>query len=128
MISTIFKIAAGTVACVSFAAPSFAGVYLNAENNSSFSGNDFNAGATDLHIGYETNVSDAVSVYVQGGPSIQHVDGADSSGEYSGKFGGNVAVTERLGVYGEVAALTNDKEFTFDDLNIGTKIGAKFTF
>ena len=106
----------------------FAGPYVNVENNSSFSDKEFNAGATDLHIGFEGNVSDAVSLYAQGGPSIQHVKDADSETEYSGKIGGNIAVTERLGVYAEVAAVTVDQEFSFEDLNVGTKIGAKFSF
>ena len=106
----------------------FAGPYVNIENNSGFNDKDFTGGATDLHIGFEGNVSDAVSLYAQGGPQIQHVKDADSENEYSGKIGGNIAVTERLGIYGEVAAVTVDQEFDFESLNIGTKIGAKFNF
>ena len=105
-----------------------AGPYVNIENNSGFNDKDFTGGATDLHIGFEGNVSDAVSLYAQGGPQIQHVKDADSENEYSGKIGGNIAVTERLGIYGEVAAVTVHQEFDFESLNIGTKIGAKFAF
>ena len=128
MISTLFKVAAGTIACASLATPSFAGVYANVENNSGFTGNDFNAGSTDLHLGVEGPVSDSVSLYIQGGPSLQHADGIDTETEYSGKLGGSIAVTERFGVYAEVSALTTDQDFEFDNLNVGTKIGAKFTF
>jgi len=128
MISTLFKVAAGTIACASLATPCFAGIYANVENNSGFTGNDFNAGSTDLHLGVEGPISDSVSLYIQGGPSLQHTDGIDTETEYSGKFGGSIAVTERLGVYAEVSALTTDQDFNFDDLNVGTKIGAKFTF
>ena len=105
-----------------------AGPYVNIENNSGFNDKDFTGGATDLHIGFEGNVSDAVSLYAQGGPQIQHVPDADSENEYSGKVGGNIAVTQRLGIYGEVSAVTSDQEFDFESLNIGTKIGAKFAF
>ena len=105
-----------------------AGPYVNIENNSGFNDKDFTGGATDLHIGFEGNVSDAVSLYAQGGPQIQHVKDADSENEYSGKVGGNIAVTDRLGIYGEVAAVTVDQDFSFENLNIGTKIGAKFSF
>ena len=128
MISTLSKVAAGTIISASLATPSFAGIYANVENNSGFTGNDFNAGATDLHIGIEGPVSDSVSLYVQGGPSLQHADGIDAETEYSGKLGGSIAVTKRLGVYGEVSALTTDQDFEFDNLNIGTKLGAKFIF
>ncbi len=128
MISTIFKVAAGTIACVSLATPSFAGIYANVENNSGFSGSDFNAGSTDLHLGLEGFVSDSVSLYIQGGPSLQHAKDVDTDTEYSGKLGGSVAVTDRLGVYAEVSALTTDQDFEFDNLNIGTKLGAKFVF
>ena len=106
----------------------FAGPYVNIENNSGFNDKDFTGGATDLHIGFEGNVSDAVSLYAQGGPQIQHIKDADSENEYSGKVGGNIAVTDRLGIYGEVAAVTVDQDFSFENLNIGTKIGAKFAF
>ena len=128
MISTLLKVAAGTITCASLATPSFAGVYANVENNSGFTGSDFNAGSTDLHIGVEGPVSDSVSLYIQGGPSLQHADGVDTDTEYSGKFGGSIAVTKRLGVYAEVSALTTDQDFEFDNLNVGTKVGAKFTF
>jgi len=128
MISTLFKVAAGTIACASLATPCFAGIYANVENNSGFTGNDFNAGSTDLHLGVEGPISDSVSLYIQGGPSLQHTDGIDTETEYSGKLGGSIAVTERFGVYAEVSALTTDQDFEFDNLNVGTKLGAKFTF
>ena len=117
------------VAAIPFmSSAALAGPYVNIENNSGFNDKDFTGGATDLHIGFEGNVIEAVSLYAQGGPQIQHVKDADSENEYSGKIGGNIAVTELLGIYGEVAAVTVDQEFDFESLNIGTKIGAKFSF
>ena len=121
-------VATGVAALTLSPLAAFAGPYVNIENNSGFNDKDFTGGATDLHIGFEGNVSDAVSLYAQGGPQIQHVPDADSENEYSGKVGGNIAVTQRLGIYGEVSAVTSDQEFDFESLNIGTKIGAKFAF
>ena len=34
-------------------APAMAGVYINAESNASYTGNDFTSRTTDLHLGYE---------------------------------------------------------------------------
>ena len=45
------------LATISFAsAPAMAGVYVNAESNASYTGNDFTSRTTDLHIGYEDPV------------------------------------------------------------------------
>ena len=37
-------------------APAMAGVYINAESNASYTGNDFTSRTTDLHLGYEGEV------------------------------------------------------------------------
>jgi len=128
MISIISKAAA--VVCVSClgATSVFAAPYVNVENNSGFYDNEFGGGSTDLHLGFEANLSDSVGFYAQGGPQIQHVKDADSQTEYSGKVGASVAITDHLGAYGEVAAVTNNKEFSPDTLNVGTKLGVKYTF
>ena len=122
MISTLFKVAAGTVASAAFAAPSFAGTYANVETNAGFSGSDYSGAQTDLHIGYETTAGNA-GFYVQGGPALISTDGEDGNTEFSGKAGVNVAATDALGVYGEISFLTTD-----DDNNYGLKGGVKYNF
>jgi hypothetical protein len=47
---------------------------------------------------------------------------------WSGKAGIGTSVTERLGVYGEVSAMTADEQFSTDELGLGAKIGAKYSF
>ena len=47
-------------------APAMAGVYLNAESNASYTGNDYTSRTTELHIGYEGEVGQ-LGYYVQGG-------------------------------------------------------------
>ena len=55
------------LATISFAsAPAMAGVYLNAESNASYTGNDYTSRTTELHIGYEGEVGQ-LGYYVQGG-------------------------------------------------------------
>ena len=103
--------------------PEMAGVYLNAESNASYTGNDYTSRTTDLHVGYEGDVG-ALGYYVQGGPAFTAADGADGSTDFSGKGGVNFAASEKLGVYGEVSFKTDETA----DNAYGTKIGAKYSF
>ena len=112
------------LATISFAsAPAMAGVYVNAESNASYTGNDYTSRTTDLHVGYEGEVG-ALGYYVQGGPAFTAADGADGSTDFSGKLGASVAASEKLGVYGEVSFQTDETA----DNAYGTKIGAKYSF
>ena len=108
-----------------FAAPAFAGVYVNVENNGSYTGADYTSSTTDLHIGYEGG-TDNFGYYVQGGPAIVATDGADDTdNQLSGKVGATVAATEKLDFYGELAVQTNDGD---TDNSWATKIGTKYSF
>ena len=109
------------------AGPAFAGVYVNVENNAGFTGADYTGAVTDFHVGYEGG-NDTFDGYVQGGPAVVTVDGADESdNRISGKVGATVAATEKLDFYGEVSVLTADSD-TDNDNAWGTKVGAKFSF
>ena len=64
------------------------------------------AATTDIHVIHEGTVG-AASYYVQGGPAVVAVDGADTETEFSGKAGVGIPVSEgSIGVYGEVSFLT----------------------
>jgi len=104
-------------------APAMAGVYINAESNASYTGNDYTSRTTDLHVGYEGDVGQ-LGYYIQGGPAFTAADGADGSTDFSGKLGASVAASEKLGVYGEVSFKTDETA----DNSYGTKIGAKYSF
>ena len=125
MIKSVFAAAAASVLS---AGAAVAGPYVNVETNAGWAGDDYTGAVTDLHVGYEGDLGEASSWYVQGGPAIVSLDGEESETRYSGKVGLNVGVTERLSAYGELSALTEDTELSFDDLNAGAKVGVKFTF
>ena len=109
------------------AGPAFAGVYVNVENNAGFTGADYTGAVTDFHVGYEGG-TDTFGFYVQGGPAVVTVDGADESdNRISGKVGATVAATKKLDFYGELAVLTADSD-TDDDNAWATKVGAKYSF
>jgi len=103
--------------------PAMAGVYVNAESNASYTGNDYTSRTTDIHVGYEGDVG-AFGYYIQGGPAFTAADGVDGSTDFSGKLGGSVAASEKLGLYGEVSFKTDETA----DNAYGTKIGAKYSF
>ena len=116
------KIALALAASIA-STPAMAGVYVNAESNASYTGNDYTSRTTDIHIGYEGDVG-AFGYYIQGGPAFTAADGVDGSTDFSGKFGGSVAASEKLGLYGEVSFKTDETA----DNAYGTKIGAKYSF
>jgi outer membrane autotransporter protein len=108
------------------AGAALAGPYVNVETNAGWVGDDYSGAVTDLHVGYEGDLGDSAAWYVQGGPALVSVDGEETETEISGKVGASVAITERLGAYGELSMLTADQDF--DDLNVGGKLGLKFNF
>ena len=113
------------IAATLFSVPAIAGPYVNVESNASYTGSDYQSRATDLHLGFE-NSGGVFDWYAQGGKTINAADGVDSDSNWSGKVGGSVAATERLGVYGEVSFANLFDEDT--DNTYGTKLGAKFNF
>ena len=103
--------------------PAMAGIYANVETNTSYTGADYQSRATDLHVGFENAVG-ILDWYAQGGKTINAVDGADSDSNFSGKFGGSIAASEKLGLYGEVSfAAIEDEDNTY-----GSKLGVKYSF
>jgi len=103
--------------------PAMAGPYVNVETNANYTGSNYESRSTDLHVGYENNIGD-LAFYVQGGKTINAVDGVDSESNFSGKLGASVSATDKLGIYGEVSfAKVEDADNTY-----GTKLGAKFSF
>ena len=124
--STIAAIAASPFL---LAGAAFAGPYVNVESNLSYPDGEYNNATTDLHVGYEGSLSDNADFYAQVGPAFTAVDGTDGSeSEISGKVGVTVAATENLGVYGELAGITDEASNGDDEIDWNAKIGAKFTF
>jgi outer membrane autotransporter protein len=124
MIKSVF---AATAALSMSAGAAFAGPYVNVETNAGWAGDDYTGATTDLHVGYEGALGENAGWYVQGGPALVAVDGEELSTRASGKAGVGVDVTERLGVYGEVSFLTAEDK-AFEDLNVGGKLGLKYSF
>ena len=122
----MFKsVLAATAALATSAGAAVAGPYVNVETNAGWVGEDYAGATTDLHVGYEGTLSESTSFYVQGGPAILTPDGGDTETEFSGKAGVGIAITEKLGAYGEVSFITIDGS---DDAAFGGKLGLKYSF
>jgi len=115
-------IASGVAGIASaLALPAYSNVYLNPEYNGANYGDDYLGGTLNLDVGYEGS-SGAYSYYIQGGPAIVMPNGAENEVEFAGKFGGSIQASEKVSVYGELSGITGD------ELSIGTKLGAKYSF
>ena len=108
------------------AAPALAGPYVNVEANSGWTGSNYNGTVTDAHVGYEGALGESASYYVQGGASLVPPDGGEPDAVPSGKAGLGLAVTGRLGAYGEVSFLGSGDDDI--DRGYGAKLGVKYTF
>ena len=108
------------------AGAAFAGPYVNVETNAGWTGADYTGAATDFHVGYEGALGESASYYVQGGATLVSPDGGDSDTVPSGKAGIGVAVTEKLGAYGEVSFVGSGDEDI--DRGYGGKVGLKYSF
>ena len=116
-------IAAGAASFL--AAPAFAGPYVNIEANAGYTGNDYDAATTELHVGYEGDLGESAGYYVQAGPAIVAADGEETTTELSGKAGVSVELAENIDAYGEVSFITVDGS---DDNGYGLKAGLTYRF
>ena len=106
-----------------FASAAFAGPYVNIENNAGFTGSSYDGNITEFHAGFEGSVGDATGYYVQAGPAMISIDGAEVETELSGKAGVGIDVSEKLNAYGELSFVTGD-----DANGYATKVGMTYSF
>ncbi len=123
MIKSVFAAAA---ALSMSAGAALAGPYVNVEANSGWVGSDYAGTATDLHVGYEGDLTDNATYYVQGGATVVSPDGGESDTVPSGKAGLGIALTDSLGAYGEISFVgSGDSDI---DRGYGSKLGVKYNF
>jgi hypothetical protein len=123
MIKSVFAAAA---ALSMSAGAALAGPYVNIEANSGWVGSDYSGTATDLHVGYEGDLTDNATYYVQGGATVVSPDGGESDTVPSGKAGLGIALTDSLGAYGEISFVgSGDSDI---DRGYGSKLGVKYNF
>ena len=125
MIKTAIATLAATAAVVAPSA-ALAGPYVNVETNAGWTGADYTGATTDFHAGYEGALGESASYYVQGGASLVSPDNGETDTVPSGKAGLGVAVTDAVGVYGEVSFVGSGDDSI--DRGYGAKAGLKYTF
>jgi len=97
--------------------------YANIENKAKYSGDIYNGTTTQVHAGYDFG-----SWKIQGGPVFINRRNEPGTAEWSAKVKGSVKLNEDLKLYGELSAITKDKEFAVNKLDYGTKVGVTYTF
>ena len=119
------KIGLAVAAALIGGSAAYAGPYVNIENNAGFLGSDYAGSVTDLAIGYDTTVGDSATIGAQIGPAFVNPDGdVDGSTQISGKIFGDIPLSEKLSVYGELAGLTSEDTDNLYNL----KAGATYRF
>ena len=102
-----------------------AGPYVNVENNAGFLGSDYAGSVLDVAIGYDTNFGENATLGAQIGPAFVNPDGdVDGSTQISGKIFGDISLSEKLSVYGELSGLTSEDTDNLYNL----KAGATYRF
>lgn len=123
MIKSFF---AAVAAAPLFAGAAIAGPYVNVETNAGWTGSDYTGAVTDFHVGYEGALGESASYYVQGGASLVSPDSGSDDTVPSGKAGIGVAVTDSVGLYGEVSFIGSGDDSI--DRGYGGKLGVKYNF
>ena len=113
-------IIAGTI--LGFAHGAVAAPYVEVESNSSFTGNDYTGGSVYSHGGYEGELGENATWFVQAGPELVLTDGAASEVEFSGKAGTTFDITESTELYNEVSFITGN------ETSYGLKAGVRYSF
>jgi hypothetical protein len=123
----MFKSVFAASAALSLSAgAAFAGPYVRVETNAGWAGNDYNGAVTELQLGYDGELGENASWYVEGGPALVSVDGEDNETEIAAEIGASVALSDSIGLYGELSFLTSQQDF--EELNTGAKLGVKYSF
>ena len=116
-----------TLASAAFAAPVAAGQYANVEANTGFDAGDYESTLIETHYGYEGELGENTTWYVQGGPAFDLQDGQDSQSKVSGKIGAAYSVNDNLEVYKEVSVLSGE-DWDMSEAGVGIKSGFTWRF
>ena len=127
--SFVFKTLAsvGALAAPFIGTAAIAGPYANVETNVLWQGGNYDGALTELHVGYEYEASEDVTLYVQAGPAVVSVSGEENETEVSGYLGAVAEVSDNVELYGELGFLTGGGDFS-DELFIGLEAGATYRF
>ena len=99
-----------------------AGPYANVETNSALFGDDYLGSVTEAHAGFEGELGESGSWYVQAGPAFVSVDGEDLETEFSGKVGAAYDISEDVNIYAEYSWIGGE------ELGSGVKTGVTYRF
>lgn len=112
----MFKSVIATAAVAPFlATAAFAGPYVESKTTGALVDGDYKGAQTELRVGYETKLENGVSLFIEGGPGYEFVNGGDGQGvgvaeagigfPIAGNLTGKAKVAGEYGFDSEVFAL-----------------------
>ena len=123
MVKTFALAAAALAAPALIAAPAMAeGAYVTTELESDWSGSDYEGSSIDTRVGYDFDVTEDVTAYIETGTIFDLPDGETGDTAFVVEVGGDVAVTENLELFAELEVVMDD------ETDYGTKVGATYYF
>jgi len=118
-------LSAAAVASLGLAAPALAGPYVMIENTSGFVGGEYDVNVTEAWVGYQDDLSEDVTFFVQAGPTIVARESGDTTTHAAAKAGLNWAATEQLDIFTEVYYRTEANDY---ESAASAKVGMKYSF
>jgi len=96
-----------TLATPLLASSALAGPYVRGEATVNLSGSQYSNTEVDLLGGYEEDINERTSWWIEAGPSVLFEDGGGQEVRFKIKSGINYTATEQLDLYGEIGTVIN---------------------
>jgi len=122
----MFKSAIAAVAAAPFlATAAFAGPYVESKTTGALVDGDYKGAQTELRVGYETKLENGVSLFIEGGPGYEFVNGGDGQGVGVAEAGIGFPIAGNL--TGK-AKVTGEYGFDSEVLGLGGELKVRYSF
>jgi hypothetical protein len=107
------------------AAPVMAAPYVESKTTGALVDGDYKGAQTELRVGYENKLENGVTLFVEGGPGYEFVNGGDGQGVAVGEVGVSFPIANNLTGKVKVAG-----EYGFDSevFGVGGEVKVRYSF
>jgi len=107
------------------AAPAMANPYVESKSTGAIVDGDYKGAQTELRVGYETKLDNGVSLFIEGGPGYEFVNGGDGQGVAVAEAGIGFPIANNLTGKVKVAG-----EYGFDSevFGLGGELKVRYSF
>jgi hypothetical protein len=107
------------------AAPAMAGPYVESKTTGALVDGDYKGAQTELRVGYENKLENGVTLFVEGGPGYEFVNGGDGQGVAVGEVGVSFPIANNLTGKVKVAG---EYGFNSEVFALGGELKVRYTF